>query len=93
MLVQVVAQQVLAGEGLVDRVDDLVDAADLLPLAVGQGDAAALDLDDGDAEARPGDDDVGLAVLLAVAEPLAADQDGVVGQVLPQRLGEELLGR
>src|SRR5688500_14422632 len=63
-----------------------------MPLPVSQRDAAALDLDDGDADARPGDDDVGLAVLLMVAEPLATEQDGVVGQVLLERLHEQLLG-
>ena len=77
---QVVAQQVLADLGLLDRADPLVDpAADLAPLSAAEVDAAALHLDDGDAEAGPGDDDVGLAILLPVAEHLAAHHDGVVG--------------
>jgi hypothetical protein len=93
MPVEVVAEQVLADARLVDRVDHLVEAtADLVPLPLAQRDAAALDLDDGDADARPGDDDVGLAVLPAVAEPLPAEEDGVVRQVLLQCLDEQLLG-
>src|SRR3954464_5027079 len=73
--------------------DDLVQAAaDLVPLTVLQIDAAALDLDDGDPDARPGDNEVGFAVLLAIAEPLTAEQDGVVRQVLVQRVGKQLLG-
>ena len=47
---QVLAQQVLAYLGLVDRADALVDAAAVLPpLAVTERDTAALHLDDGDA--------------------------------------------
>jgi hypothetical protein len=64
VLLEVVAEQVLAGDGLVDRVDLVVDAVpDLAPDPALQRHAAALDLDDGDAHARPGDDQVGLAVL------------------------------
>jgi hypothetical protein len=91
---EVVAEQVLAGDGLVDRVDLVVDAVpDLTPDPALQRHAAALDLDDGDAHAGPGDDQVGLAILRAVAEAQVAEEDGVVGQLLLERPDEELLGR
>jgi hypothetical protein len=93
MTVEVVAEQVLADARLVDRVDHLVEAtADLVPLPLAQRDAAALHLDDGDADARPGDDDIGLTILPAIAKPLATEQDGAVRQVLLQCLDEQLLG-
>jgi hypothetical protein len=94
VILEVVAEQVLAGDGLVDRVDLVVDAVpDLAPDPALQRHAAALDLDDGDAHAGPGDDQVGLAVLRAVAEAQVAEEDGVVGQLLLQRPDEELPGR
>ncbi len=94
VLLEVVAEQVLAGDGLVDRVDLTVHAvADLAPHPALQRHAAALDLDDGDAHTGPGDDQVGLAVLLPVAEAQVAEEDGVVGQLLLQRPDEELLRR
>ncbi len=54
--------------------------------------AAALEVDDGKAGARPGDA-VGLAVLAPDTEPLAAKHDGVVGELGPQHLDELLLRR
>ena len=84
----------VARDRLVDRMDHSIDAvADLTPLPALQGDRAALDLDDGDADARPGDDQAGLAVLSAVAEAQVAEQDSVVGQLLLQRLDQVLFGR
>lgn len=55
--------------------------------------ADVFDLDHGDPDARPGDDEVGVSVLPAVAEAGVAGDRRIVGQLLAQRLHERLVGR
>jgi hypothetical protein len=66
--------------------------SDAPPLAVvGALDAAALDLEDGEACARPSDEEVDLPLRVPVRDAEVVEDDGITGQLLPELVPHRLL--
>ena len=88
----VLAQGVLRGARLRDRVDAGVAAVALEHPAVVPPDAAALDLEDEHADLGHEDDEVGLVVLVLVGEPEVGQEHVVVAEGVAQALPHRALG-
>src|SRR4051794_39969050 len=70
----------------------LAGLTSLPPLAVRASDVAALDLDHRNADARPGNDDVGLVVLVAFLQRDGMEQRGLVRELVAQPLPDGPFG-
>ena len=88
-------QDMLAVLGLDDRILDRVGVAagGLVPLAIAAADVPALHLDDRDADAGPGDDEVGLVLGGALDHRHRVQQRRIVGKLVAQDLPDPPLGR
>ena len=95
MLDQQPVQDMLAVLRLDHRILDRVGiaAGGLVPLAVAAADVPALDLDDGDSGARPGDDQVGLVLGAALDHRHRVQQCDIAGKLVAQHLPDPPLGR